>query len=268
MAELLIKNKSNSHPDPDKDLAGSWKKGQIVGITEDGAVWRPTLFPITFVLLKVPGVVASVFSKHLESFHRFMAFNVDATNATTDTATITASVTNRTAIRKLGGLKLRHVMGFLDHLGATNISVANGAVTFDISVADFVKAPAQWPAPGLIITELAYRQAGGEHDFKVDHSVITNVPVAKKTAMLEKFITDHNGTVIGNDATSVSFTYTRAEARARIQAALKDAAESEVVVQRRFYLKPAAVDAIVAAGGIMTATKAQLLNNLVNVADT
>ena len=268
MAEVCFKNKSNFHPDPDKDLAGSWKKGQIVATDEDGAEWRPTLFPIAFVLLKIPGVPASFFSKYKEGYRRFVAFNVDATNVATDSATITASVTNKTAIRKIGGLRLNQVLGFLEHFGATNISVTNGDVTFDISVTDFVKAPAKWPAPGLVITELAYRQVSGEHDFKVDHSAITGVPVARKTAVLEKFIANHNGVILGHDATSVNFTYTRAEARARIQAALKDTVESHSVVQRRFHLKPEAIDAIAAAGGIMTATKQQFLNNIINVADT
>jgi len=268
MAELLIKNTSNSHPDPDTDLAGSWKKGQIVGITEDGGVWRPTLFPIMFVLVKIPGVAADTLAQYLETFRRAISFSVDSTNAATDTATITASVTNRTTVRKLGALKPRHVNGFLDKFGATNISIANGNVTFDISVSGFVTAPERWPYPGLVVTELAYRQASGEHDFKVDHSAFTVDSVARKTRLIKQFLRHHNATVLSNDATSVSFTYTRAEARARIRAALKEAAEGEVVVRRRFYLKPAAVDAIVAAGGIMTATKTQFLNNIINVADT
>ena len=39
MAELLLHLKDNVHPDPQKDLRGSYKRGFIVRVEEDGFAW-------------------------------------------------------------------------------------------------------------------------------------------------------------------------------------------------------------------------------------
>ena len=56
MAELLIKNTSNSHPDPQKDASGSYKQGDVVEVHPDGYNWgRGGWYP-AFVIVKIPGI--------------------------------------------------------------------------------------------------------------------------------------------------------------------------------------------------------------------
>jgi len=75
MAEVLIFAGNNTHPDPEKDRRGCYKRGQPVVVFEDGHVWGreeskkvwiaegrdPTLWPGQgrFIIIKLPGVPAS-----------------------------------------------------------------------------------------------------------------------------------------------------------------------------------------------------------------
>ena len=70
MAEFLIKVTNNTHPDPEKDRRGSYKRGMVVRVERDGFLWGaeetkqswiaagrdPLLWPGYFYLVKVPQV--------------------------------------------------------------------------------------------------------------------------------------------------------------------------------------------------------------------
>ena len=56
MAEFLIKARSASHPDPDKDTRGSYKRGDIVVVMPDGHEWGTKETLPDFVVVKVPGL--------------------------------------------------------------------------------------------------------------------------------------------------------------------------------------------------------------------
>jgi len=73
MAEILIKAKDYTHPDPIKDRIGSYKIGMIVMVTADGYGWGPREskqvwlaqggaevdWPGKFVIVRIPGVAVS-----------------------------------------------------------------------------------------------------------------------------------------------------------------------------------------------------------------
>lgn len=61
MAELLIKAVDFTHPDPGEDKAGSYKRGDVVIVREDGSLWSAleTLAPNfggKFFIVELPGV--------------------------------------------------------------------------------------------------------------------------------------------------------------------------------------------------------------------
>jgi hypothetical protein len=66
MAELLVKAEDFVHPDPDEDKRGSYKRGDVVVVKEDGAPWgaKESLAPSSggkFSIVKLAGeTVASL----------------------------------------------------------------------------------------------------------------------------------------------------------------------------------------------------------------
>lgn len=72
MCEILFFAQDNTHPDPEKDRCGCYKRGMVVVVADDGHVWGreeskstwiaegrdPAQWPGKFVLIKLPGVAA------------------------------------------------------------------------------------------------------------------------------------------------------------------------------------------------------------------
>ena len=56
MCELLIRNVDNVNPDPDKDLSGSYKKGDVVEVRPDGCEYGKNELSDRFRIVKYPGV--------------------------------------------------------------------------------------------------------------------------------------------------------------------------------------------------------------------
>jgi len=59
MAEFLIKAVSATHPDPEKNARGCYKRGDIVDIRPDGWPWGAEERLPLFVLVKIPGLSVS-----------------------------------------------------------------------------------------------------------------------------------------------------------------------------------------------------------------
>ena len=65
MAELLIKAVDATHIDPRKDLAGCYKRGDVVVVKPDGHVWGKEEGLPKFVIVKIPGVTEAQAQKYL-----------------------------------------------------------------------------------------------------------------------------------------------------------------------------------------------------------
>lgn len=59
MAEILIKARNATHPDPEIDRVGCYKRGDPVVVRDDGHVWGAKEGLPNFVVVKIPGVAAS-----------------------------------------------------------------------------------------------------------------------------------------------------------------------------------------------------------------
>lgn len=66
MAEILIKAKDTTHPDPEKDRRGCYKRGMPVAIMPDGHEWGKEERPPKFVVLKLPGVPVEKVRHYIE----------------------------------------------------------------------------------------------------------------------------------------------------------------------------------------------------------
>ena len=65
MAELLIMTHNHTHADPIKERRGSWKRGMVMDIHEDGWKWSETELT-SYKLVKMPGVlVGTIYEKYM-----------------------------------------------------------------------------------------------------------------------------------------------------------------------------------------------------------
>lgn len=66
MAEILIKAIDHTHPYPDKDRRGAYKRGMPVVVMPDGHEWgREERLP-KFIVLKIPGVSVEKVKKYID----------------------------------------------------------------------------------------------------------------------------------------------------------------------------------------------------------
>jgi hypothetical protein len=56
MARLLVKAIDHTHPDPDKDKRGAYKRGDVVAVRDDDHVWGASEGPPKFEQVDLPGV--------------------------------------------------------------------------------------------------------------------------------------------------------------------------------------------------------------------
>lgn len=66
MAEFLIKAISATHPNPDKDRRGCYKRGDIVVVMPDNHKWGNAECLPTFVIVKIPGLGVETAKKYVE----------------------------------------------------------------------------------------------------------------------------------------------------------------------------------------------------------
>lgn len=64
MCEILIKAIDTSHVDPLKDRIGCYKRGDIVGVEEDGYEWGACERLPKFYLVKIPGLSVVIARKY------------------------------------------------------------------------------------------------------------------------------------------------------------------------------------------------------------
>ena len=67
MTELLIKAIDATHPDPEKDRRGCYKRGDIVQVYEDGRCTEPPSPDSKMVIVKVPGLSVELARKYADS---------------------------------------------------------------------------------------------------------------------------------------------------------------------------------------------------------
>lgn len=78
MAELLIKAVDATHADPEKDVRGCYKRGDIVLAMPDGHEWGAKEGLPTFVIVKVPGLNHTKVQAYLDSAYDYDAELDDA----------------------------------------------------------------------------------------------------------------------------------------------------------------------------------------------
>lgn len=66
MAEILVKAIDHTHPDPEVDQRGAYKRGMPVVVMEDGHAWGSEEGLPKFWIIKIPGIAKSQVEKYIQ----------------------------------------------------------------------------------------------------------------------------------------------------------------------------------------------------------
>jgi len=261
MAILMIFDKDNIHADPEKEYRGCWKKGYVVEVFEDG---KPYVNPPTapFVILEVTGVTKAQAEQYMASWTRVVDYSVIARNVPQDGWRLEIKSTNPNVSGK-GHLTRAMVEGFIQRWNGSVAAFVNNSVRFDISIYLVATSEKFWGrnVSSIVFSETSYNQTTGVHRISANYGAVAVPPGVTLDEFEEQFaraVTEHGGTVVSNSGGVIVFDLNRDTV---INAFRDDVKESvtNTVCRRQKYLDPAFVDAIIAAGRVMTVTGAQVL---------
>lgn len=190
------------------------------------------------------------------------------------------------------GAKLIKVKHYLDGWGCSNYSYTATDASFTFSLWNAVRSFRFWKAP-LIATRIdftlnSYTSASGLGDItatviesgwppmprtgKAGFDIVPtsvsgfteiDIPELRITKQVSKRIVDNGGTIVSQSYPNFNFTITRATVLSKFKQDVKLRAQ-KYYMRHRFCISQADYDAVVAAGGIVTITKAQFLSKIID----
>lgn len=248
MAEFLIKAEDSPVP----DSAGKWYAAQIVVVQEDGHEWGGKEGPPKFGIIKVPGVTKAAAEQYLEEWRHNTTINIVASDPATDSYRL-RMISDRVSVSGKNGLVRASVEQFFTDWGATIVNFQSDRVTFDISVYAAITSERFWDADvsGVVFVETDYNQATGDHVIQVQESPFT-------AQQMRSAVEKNGGTVLPPD----SFVMNRSVARQKFSDDINEQLRNISYARRRWYVTATGMSALNAAGGIITVTPQQFLNNV------
>lgn len=235
---------------------GIQKKGDVIEIRASGTPFGG-VEPDVFVLVEALGVPMADYLKYNEAWRNVLDYEVVNQNVTLDGFRLRVFSTT-VSIGGLGGITKDNVELFLNKWNAAVFAFAANSVTFDFGVYNALQSEAFWEVPiaGVLFNEISYDQGTGIHRIEINYSAIGNNPT-----YVERYVVQKGGTIISHDNKILTCDITRASVLNGFKADIKDKVE-KVVAKRRYYVTSAIVDYVIAQGGMVTATEAQIATYL------
>lgn len=248
MAEFLIKAQDAPVP----DSSGKWYAALIVNVQEDGHEWGGQEGPPKFYILKVPGLLKADAEQYMQEWRHNVSSSIVNSNAAQDTYRIRID-SNMVSTSGKNAFIRAQVEEFFSNWNASIIQVKSNSITFDISVFDAITSNGFWGADvsAVVFVETDYNQPSGDHLIQVQSSPYT-------LQQMQNIVEFRGGSVVPPD----SFIMNRNAARTRLLEDIKEKLDRISYARRRWYVTATGMDALNAAGGVITITPAQLLNNV------
>jgi hypothetical protein len=270
MAQILFRLKNNTHPDPEKDRRGSYKKGYPVSIKPDGWYegnpnWAQSAYAdkTKWVVVDCPEITVEECQAYVREWGDRFDYEVVSSNPANGQYVVRVFETN-ISTSGANAITQEKVESFLTKWGCSDISTTTNSVQFTFALWSAVRSDAFWDTQSIILKGSfvlnSYTEATGIGNitFTVIPASFVGMDEAKIATMISRKITDRGGTV--TDVTYPAFTFEieRADILTRFRADVKQKAQ-RTYKRRQYYITTAQADAIATAGGIITRTKAQVL---------
>lgn len=261
MCELLVKAISVTHPDPDTDSAGCYKKGDIVVVMPDGHGWGAKEGLPAFILVKIPGLDETTVANYRDSWDRLLSASVVGTDGTVDGARYAISANLPGALNEYGITKSQ-VQNWMDKWNATFVGATTNEVRFDITIADIYTSEGFWGidpiAGGITFNETDYTRATGEHIVDID------ISGSSWTMNQVRNNIQRSGTTINSEGINTfNVTFMRDDVRSYFIDTGKQLLH-KINKRRRYAFSEADVDTVIASGGEVTLTTGQLATKLID----
>ena len=278
MAEFLFKRNDYTHTDPEKDRRGVHKKTDFINWKPDGFSDfshgnGPGSYLTDFVIVKVPGISFSEAeaSDHRRAWKDDFDYQIVATRPAQGEYDIRVFEKNAGAIGQnhIAGVKATKVRDYMMAWGCSNFALTATDASFTFSLWDAVRSANFWDVPligtkvnfalnsysgatgigNITVTALA-SQWGEQTEIQIGHQIISK-------------ITGRGGTIISQVYPNFVFEIERSDILTRFRADVKRRME-QTYMRHQYGISQADHDAIVAAGGIVTMTKAEFLGKLID----
>ena len=278
MAEFLLKLNDYTHSDPDKDRRGVHQKTDFINWKPDGFSDfahgnGPGSYLADFVIVKVPGITLAEAeaSEHRKAWKDDFDYEITATRPAQGEYDIRIFEKNAGAINQnaITGVKATKIRDYMTAWGCSNFSLSATAATFTFSLWDAVRSANFWGVP-LIGTKVSFAlnsYSGATGIGKVTVTALAgqwgDQTEAQIGDQITRKITERGGAIISQVYPNFVFEIERSDILTRFKADVKRRLE-QTYMRHQYCISSSDHDSIVAAGGIVTMTKAEFLGKLID----
>lgn len=289
MTEFIFKRTDYTHPDPDKDRRGVHKKTDFINYKPDGwsaqPEWAASSYPKDFVVVKVPGITfeEAQASDHRRSWKDDFNYEIVATRPAKGEFDVRIFEKNAGAISQnaIAGVKATKIRDYLAAWGCSNFGLTATDATFTFSLWDAVRSANFWGFPVTQLAGLSFALGGyvpttgvgtitvtvnqeARGPFEKDSQPMTQLEIeALIGERVNRKVTERGGAITAVAYPAFTFTIERSDILTRFRQDVKRRME-QVYMRHQYGIPQADHDAIVAAGGIVTMTRAEFLGKLID----
>lgn len=288
--EILVRYDTDNytHPDPEKDERGVYKKGYPVlmknlphpGWGGEEGLPKFIKFRVTDAnIADMEAWMSSTFgtgASLIGGWERKLDYEVVASDPVIDgfrlrVFALNPGLASASVPDGKAGINRDKVEAFINKWNGEVVTFGPNSVTFDVAVfEDGSNNPGALQSEGfwgfnpasLVFNELSYTQAGGIHQLEVDYSALPQVTAEQA----ERIITEKGGVIDNHVGSVVTFTMTRTDALDEFKKDVARAVEG-TVFRRQFKVSDALADTVAGEGGLREVTLAQVQSYIENRAD-
>lgn len=240
------------------DISGNHYKGDIISVFPDAHVFGRLEGPPDFVIVDCP-VAVDTAQAYLESWERTINYTVLSSNDSAGVYQLELFGDNTSAS---GGAKItkNHVESFLAGWNSGVDSFGDNSVIFSINLWQALQSERFWEANVSAFTFSLDNYRPGTGTAIVTVSGFSD---AKQIVGATKKIEDRGGVVTGGDTNSIIFEINRTDVIQKLRDDVQESAKSSYM-RKKYYINPTVVDQVLAAGGIISTSTANILAALKN----
>jgi len=278
MAEFLFKRNDYTNSDPEKDRRGVHKKTDFINWKPDGFSDfehgnGPGSYLADFVIVKVPGITfaEAEASDHRKPWRDDFDYEIIATRPAQGQYDIRIFEKNAGAIQQnsIAGVKATKVRDYLQAWGCSDFGMTPIDATFTFSLWDAVRSANFWDVP-LIGTKVSFTLNSYSGATGIGNITVSAIEgqwgdqtEPQISDQITRKITEKGGTLISQVYPNFVFEIERSDILTRFKADVKRRME-QTYMRHQYCISSSDHDSIVAAGGIVTMTKAEFLGKLID----
>lgn len=258
--EILVKAEDHTHPDPEKDRRGAYKKGDVVVVMADGHPWGAKEGPPRFVRVLCPDLDAGNYQDRAQEWVQGVSLSVLSSDLSIDEHRVEVTAQNVSSSGE-AAVTRDQAETYIDGWGGSVVSTGTNSVIFDITIEAALTSPRFWGVQQSLIDAInfadTYDQDAGTHELEIDYSTTDLEPEA-----VESRVESRGGVVLSHGLGICNAEFTRSDVRDEFIRELRELIGG-TWRRRRYYFDPAQVDTVLADhGGEIQVSATTLGNNV------